>query len=44
MALGIDCGKARTAQEKVICGSPGLLALDQLVAVAYVTAIVRADI
>ena len=41
MAQGIDCSKARTAQEKAICGSPGLLALDHEVAVAYAGAVGR---
>lgn len=41
MAQGIDCSKARTAQERAICGSPGLLALDHQVAVAYAGAVGR---
>ena len=41
VAQGIDCGKARTAQEKAICGSPGLMALDHQVAVAYANAVAR---
>ena len=41
LAQGIDCGKARTAQEKAICGSPGILALDRQVAVAYAAALGR---
>lgn len=41
MAQGIDCDKARTAQEKTICGSPRLLALDHQVAVAYASAVAR---
>ncbi len=41
MAQGINCSKARSPQEKTICGSPGLLALDHQVAVAYADAVGR---
>jgi uncharacterized protein len=39
MAQGINCSKARSPQEKTICSSPGLLALDHQVAVAYADAV-----
>lgn len=38
-AQGINCGKARSPQEKAICSSPGLLALDHQIAVAYADAV-----
>jgi uncharacterized protein YecT (DUF1311 family) len=41
LAQGIDCAKARTAQEKAICGAPGLLELDHQVAIAYAAALGR---
>jgi uncharacterized protein len=40
-AQGIDCSKARTLQEKVICVSPALMILDHQIAVAYAGAVAR---